>query len=171
MVCNVFSLTLINETLLSTTERTFRETARISAYLTIFINASLLAFMLVVIFATAWFFTTAIAVPISKENYLAAIRNFILCYIVYEMFKMIIAWLFLTDVARANIGNPDFINTVNNSSWGLVQKTFDIIFIFGSPVVFGLTLKQRENLKPVHTVLISIPVLFILLILNKGLFV
>jgi hypothetical protein len=170
MVCNILSLTLINETLLSTTDNTFRQTARVSSYLTILINASLLAFMLLVIFTTSWYFTSVFSIEVKKANYLAAIKNFILCYIVYEVLKMVIAYLFLTDIASENMGNPAFIETVNNSSWAMIQKTFDILFIIISPVVFGFTLSQLEKLKLSRAVMVSLPVLLVLLILNKNLF-
>jgi hypothetical protein len=170
MGCNILSLTLINETLLSTTDDSFRQAARVSSYLTILINASLLAFMLLVIFTTSWYFTSLFSIEINKANYIAAIKNFILCYIVYELLKMVIAYLFLSDLARENVGNPHFVETVNNSSWAMIQKTFDILFIIISPVVFGFTLSQLEKLKLSRAVVISLPVLLVLIILNKNLF-
>ncbi len=166
IILDILTMLYINNEFLSNADENFIRTAKISSYLTILINSSLIPFFTLLLFLMPWYLSNLLEINLKKEDVLEAIFYFILCFVFYEVFRFINAFLFLANNVNISPISNNFDMYVTNLAWYKIQQIMDIILIFTSTLIFTIVLKNKSKLNLKKLLPFSILVLILLFTYN-----
>lgn len=146
----------------------FRPTARLSGYLSVAASAFAIPGLLYVSLYLTKSLMGVMHIKFSEPTYIKASKSYIVTYILCEITRMALFYLFVYRYIHIYVGNPEFLDSDIVANWRQMQDILILLFIFCAPVFFLLDCADEKEVKtPILDYLVLfLPAFFIPLAAN-----
>lgn len=140
-VVHFLTMTSLQEVVFSTiSDENIKYWARISCFFSNITSSGLLFGILILLSLLPFAVLNYIREDRMKYNqYYIIAQNFYISYLLYELIKMVLIWLFIANESSENYNNIDYITNFSSTDSGIILLWLDFYFILIIPFIFFFT--------------------------------